>query len=155
MANKRPIGFWILMIIGIFICVMLLLGQMMSFINYGFTVSIGLQESEDMVGEVGVAVNKSFGVGDTIIYLPILVIGIVGLWLGKNWGLFAMTGALGITAYWPMVCMFFILFARGAPGFNFAKSTASAYAIFLTALTIYGLWGLWYLYKNRKILVEE
>ena len=85
MTNRRPIGFWVLMILGMLFSVMLLLGQTMSFINYDFTVSIGLQESKDVVSEMGVAINKGFGVGDTIIYLPLLVIGIVGLWLRKKW----------------------------------------------------------------------
>ena len=153
MANKRPIGFWVLMILGVFILLMLLVGQMMSFINYEFTVSIGLQESVAVVGEMGVAVNKGFGVGDTIIYIPLLVIGLVGLWIGKKWGIYAMVGALGITAYWPMVAIFLLLFARGSPGFNFTNFTS--YSILLTAFTLYGLWGLWYLYKNRKILAKE
>ncbi len=153
MTGKRTVGFWVLMVIGILLSAMLLLGQTMSFINYDFAVSIGLQESRDAVGEIGVAINKGFGVGDTIVYVPLLVIGIVGLWLKKKWGLFAMAGALGITAYWPMVCLFFLLFAKGSPGFNFTSFTS--YTILLTAITIYGLWGFWYLYKNRKILVEE
>lgn len=147
-------GFWVLMILGILFIAMLLAGQTMAFINYDFVVSIGLQESKDIVGEMGVAANKGFGVGDTIIYLPLLVIGIVGLWLGKKWGLFAMAGALGITAYWPMVCIFYLLFARGAPGFNFTNFTT--YAVLLTGFSVYGLWGLWYLYKNhREILATE
>jgi len=142
------------MILGMLFSVMILLGQTMSFINYDFTVSIGLQESRDVVGEMGVAINKGFGLSDTIIYLPLLVIGLVGLWLRKKWGLFAMVGALGITAYWPMVCLFFLLFARGSPGFNFTNFTS--YTILLTAFTVYGLWGLWYLYKNhRKILATD
>ncbi len=68
------------------ILVILLIGQMMLFINYEFTVSIGLQESVDVIGEMGVAVNKGFGVGDTIIYMPLLIIGLVGLWYRKKWG---------------------------------------------------------------------
>ena len=126
---------------------------MMSFINYEFTVSIGLQESVEVVGEMGVAVNKGFGVGDTIVYIPLLVIGLVGLWIRKKWGIYAMVGALGITAYWPMVAIFLLLFAKGAPGFYFTNFTS--YSILLTAFTFYGLWGLWYLYKNREILVKE
>lgn len=153
MTGRRPIGFWILTILGIFILVLLLIGQMMSFINYEFTVSIGLQESVDVVGEMGVAVNKGFGVGDTIIYIPLLLIGLVGLWIRKRWGIYAMAGALGITAYWPMVAIFILLFARGTPGFNFTKYTF--YSILLTAFTVYGVWGILYLYKNREILVKE
>ena len=153
MAYKRPVGFWVLMILGVFILLMLLVGQMMSFINYEFTVSIGLQESVDVVGEMGVAVNKAFGVGDTIIYIPLLVIGLVGLWSRKKWGIYAMVSALGITAYWPMVIIFFLLFAKGTPGFSFTNFTS--YYVLLTAFTLYGLWGLWYLYKKREVLVKE
>ena len=152
MINKRTIGFWILMIFGILILVMLLIGQMMSFINNEFTVSIGLQESVDVIGEMGIAVNKGFGVGDTIIYIPLLVIGLLGLWIKKEWGVFAMASALGITAYWPMVSIFLLLFAKGSPGFNFTNFTS--YAIILIAFTIYGIWGLWYLYKKRNILAQ-
>ena len=145
---NRPFGFWILIIAGFLLLVMLLVGQMMSFINYEFTVSIGLQESEDVVGEMGVALNKGFGVGDTIIYIPLLIFGLLGLLSGKRWGLFAMTGALAITSYWPMVCLFFLLFAKGISGFHFTEYLS--YSIILLLITIYGLWGLWYLYRRSN-----
>ena len=153
MGKRRTVGFWIVIIVGILLLLMLILGQMMAFINYDFAVSIGLQESKDIIGEMGVAVNKGFGVGDTIIYTPLLVFGLIGLWFRKRWGVFVMASALAITAYWPMVSIFFLLYARGIPGFNFTNFVF--YAIMLTLITLYGLWGLWYLYKNRKILVNE
>jgi len=84
MNNKRTVGFWILMIIGLLILAMLFFGQMMSFINYDFTVSIGLQEPVNVIGEMGVALNKGFGLGDTIIYIPLLIIGLLGLWFKKS-----------------------------------------------------------------------
>lgn len=153
MKNKRPIGIWFLMIIGMINLVMLFIGQMMAFINYDFTVSIGLQEPSNVVGAMGVAVNKGFGVGDTIIYIPLLIIGLFGLWFYKSWGIYVMLGALGITAYWPMVNLFILLFAKGTPGFYF--SDYISYTILLTFITVYGLWGMWYLYKNRKTLSIE
>lgn len=153
MSNKRTIGFWVLIIVGILLLLMLILGQMMAFINYDFAVSIGLQESKDIIGEMGVAVNKGFGVGDTIIYIPLLVFGLIGLCFRKIWGVFAMASALAITAYWPMVSLFSLVYARGTPGFNFTNFVS--YTIMLTSITLYGLWGLWYLYKNRKILANE
>jgi len=153
MSNKRTAEFWIVIIIGILLLLMLILGQMMAFINYDFAVSIGLQESKDIIGEMGIAVNKGFGVGDTIIYIPLLVFGLMGLWFRKMWGVFAMVSALAITAYWPMVSIFLLLYARGTPGFNFTDF--ASYMIVLIPITLYGLWGLWYLYKNRKILVNE
>jgi hypothetical protein len=153
MSDKRTIGFWILQIFGIIILLMLIAGQMMSFINYDFTVSIGLQESVDDIGEIGVAVNKAFGVGDTFIYLPLLFFGLVGLWIKKNWGLFAMLSALGITVYWPLVNLFIILFAEDAPGFDYPNFTSVA--VILILIIIYGLWGLWYLFKNRNMRMPD
>lgn len=153
MAAKRTKGFWIIMIMGKLLLLILIVGQMMAFINYDFTVSIGLQESKDIIGEMGVAVNKGFGVGDTLIYTPILAIGLIGLWLRKMWGVFAMVGALAITAYWPMVSIFILIYAKDVPGFNFTNYVS--YSILLSAITMYGIWGMWYLYKNRKILVYE
>jgi hypothetical protein len=151
--TRRPIGFWILVIIGFFFLAMLFLGQMMSFIDYEFTVSMGLQESSEVIGKMGVAVNKGFGAGDTIIYLPLLLTGLVGLLIRKKWGVYATAAAMGITAYWPMVSLFILLFARGTPGFHFTNY--KTYAILLTVFTLYGLWGLGYLYRNRHQLAEE
>ena len=153
MSIKREIGFWILMIPGFLILLMLILGQMIAFINYEFTVSVGLQESVDIIGEYGVASNKAFGVGDTIIYLPLLIFGLLGLWKNKTWGVFTMIGALAITAYWPMVNLFFVYFATGLPGFNFIDYIT--YTIVLSLITIYGIWGMWYIYCNRKTLSIE
>ena len=152
MKSDGAVGFWILMVIGILVLIMLFLGQMMSFINYEFTVATGLQESVNVIGEMGVAVNKGFGVGDTIIYIPLLIMGLVGLWIRKEWGIFTMAGALGITAYWPMVVLFTLIFAKGSPGFNFTNYRS--YTIILTLITIYGIWGLVYLIRRRKVLVR-
>jgi len=131
----------------------LVLGQTMSFIDYNFTVALGLQEPKEIVGEMGVAVNKGFGVADTIIYAPLLLAGLIGFWQRKRWGLWALGGALAITAYWPLVCLFFLFFAKGSPGFNF--SSYLSYTIILVSNTLYGLWGLWYLYKNYDFLLDR
>jgi hypothetical protein len=151
--KNRTIGFWIIMTTGILLLVELVIGQTMSFVDYDFAVSIGLQESKDIVGEMGVAINKGFGVGDTIIYIPILTLGLIGLWSRRMWGVFAMAGVFAITAYWPMVNLFFLLFAKSIPGFNFTNFTL--YTIILTIITLYALWGLWYLYTHRNTLAPQ
>ncbi len=153
MSNKREIGFWVLMIPGLLILFMLIFGQMISFIDYDFTVSLGLQESVNVIGEFGVASNKAFGVGDTLIYLPLLILGLIGLWQKKGWGLIAMVGALAITAYWPIVNLFFLYFAKDLPGFNFTDFVS--YTIVLSLISIYGLWGMWYIYRNGITLSIE
>jgi hypothetical protein len=125
---------------------------MISFINYDFTVSIGFQEPVNMIGEMGVAVNKAFGVGDTIIYIPLLILGLLGLWLKKSWGVYSMLCALSITSYWPIVSLFILFFAKEIPGFSSHYISYSMVAIFFM---IYGLWGIWYIYKNRKVLSTD
>ena len=153
MSDTRTTGFWIIMIVGMLFLVGLVLGQTMSFVDYDFVVSIGLQESKDMVGDMGVAINKGFAVGDTIIYIPLLVLGLTGLWLRRTWGVFAMVGVFAITAYWPIVCIFFVLFAKSTPGFNFTDFTC--YGTMLPLIALYALWGLWYLYTHRDMLANE
>ena len=153
MKKTGAVGFWILIIMGILILLLLFLGQMMSFINYEFTVKMGLQESVNVISEMGVAMNKGFGVGDTVVYIPLLVLGLVGLWIRKEWGIITMAAALGITAYWPIVAYVTLVFAKGSPGFHF--SNYASYAVLLSIITIYGIWGVVYLIRRRKDLVRH
>ncbi|MBF0429635.1 MAG: hypothetical protein HQK83_00025 [Fibrobacteria bacterium] len=152
MLKERTAGYWTIMVIGILLLLELCIGQAMAWINYEFAVSIGLQESMEKVGETLVAVNKGFGVGDTIVYIPILILGLIGLWLRTNWGVTAMIAAMGITVYWPVTCMYILLYARGIPGFNFTDFCS--YGIILSAISCFGIWGMWYLNKNSKKLIK-
>ncbi len=152
MNETRNIGFWILISLGILLTIMLLIGQTFSLINYDLTVSLGLQESVEEVSEVGVAWAKGFAFGDTIIYLPLLLIGIIGLLKRKSWGFYSMFGALAITVYWPIVSLSTIFIGRTALNLNSDKYVS--YSIILPLIAIYGLWGMWYLHKNRNKFVN-
>ncbi len=124
----------------------------MAVINYDFTVSIGLQESINEITEVGVALNKGFGLGDTVFYIPLFIIGIVGLLKRVALGIYTMFGAMAVTVYWPIVCLSTLFYAEGAPGFHFTDYTS--YSVILSLISLYGLGGLWFLYKNRDKLVQ-
>lgn len=150
---KRTTGFWILVSIGVILNLIYLLGQTMAIINYDFAVSIELQEPVNEITEVGVASNKGFGFGDTFFYMPLFVVGIIGLLKKSAWGLYAMFGAMAITIYWPLVGLSTVFYAKGAPGWHFADYTS--YSILLTSIAIYGIWGLWFLYTNRANLVQD
>lgn len=150
MDQTRGLGYWVLIIGSILLLIMLIAGQMMAFINYDLAVSLGLQESGTTVGARGVAMNKGFGLGDTIIYTPLMVIGVWGLFAGKRIGYYCMIGAMAITAYWPMVSLFILIFSKGGPDFNFTD--LGVYTVLLTLITLFGLWGMYYLYdKVRSI----
>lgn len=152
MRNSTKIKFWILIVTAIFLTCIYICGQTMAFINYDFTVAMELQEPAEEITEVGVAFNKGFGFGDTVVYIPILLAGIIGMIRKKYWGLFLMSGALAITIYWPVVCLSTLLFAKGSPGFNF--SDYLSYSILLSIICIYGLWGLLFIYRNRNELIK-
>lgn len=137
MNHKTTISFWILIGLGILLNIIYLLGQTMAIINYDFTVSVGLQESANEITEVGVALNKGFGFGDTVFYIPIYLLGIIGLLKRKILGLYAMIGAMAITVYWPIVCLATVFYARHAPGFHFADYTS--YSIILSIISLYGI----------------
>ncbi|MFC1771598.1 hypothetical protein ACFLZV_06910, partial [Candidatus Margulisiibacteriota bacterium] len=87
--NKKNISFRILISIAILLVIFFLLGQTMALFNYDLTVKLGLQESVNEVGKIGVAYAKGFGFGDTIIYLPLLIAGIIGLLKNRKWGIFS------------------------------------------------------------------
>ena len=151
MKKKFSSGFWILIVIAILLNLMYLLGQTMAMIDYELTVSLGLQESVREISEVGVAFNKGFGFGDTFIYIPLFIIGIIGLLRRRSIGLYCMIGALAITAYWPAVCMSALYFAKGAKDFHF--SSYPEYTVMLSLICFYGLWGMWYVVKNKEKLI--
>jgi hypothetical protein len=147
--SKKKTGFWILIGFGILLSLLLLFGQTLALIDYDLTVTLGLQESVTEVGKVGIAYAKGFGFGDTVIYLPLLVAGIIGLLKNKNWGYFLMFGALAITSYWPLVCLYAVF--SDTVAITLTPDEYLSYSILLTLITIYGLWGMWYIIilKNK------
>ena len=68
--TKRPVAFWFIILFLALSIVLLVLGQTISVLDYDLTVWIGLQESPAEVGAHGVQVNRAFGAGDTIVYIP-------------------------------------------------------------------------------------
>ena len=121
MKINRTIGFWILISVGILLNLIYLLGQTMVVINYNFTVSLGLQEHVNEITEIGVALNRGFGLGDTLLYIPLFIIGIIGIFWRSERGLYAMFAAMGITVYWPIVCLSTVFFAKSASAWHFTN----------------------------------
>lgn len=140
-------SFWILISIASILVLMFLAGQTLGVFNYDLAVSIGMQESENEIGKIGIAFAKGFGFADTVIYLPLFIIGIIGLFKNKRWGKYAMFGALAISVYWPIVHLYAIFSDKIAITLKPEKYTY--YPIILSFIVIYGLWGMRYLYKKQ------
>ena len=145
---EKSLGFRTLIFIGIFLNIMLVAGQTFSLIDYDLTVSLGLQESAAEITDAGIAFAKGFAFGDTVLYIPLFVLGIVGLLKQRPWGFFSMFGALAVTAYWPAVNLFAVYAGRDT--MHLAADKYISYSILLPLIALYGLWGMWFLYVNRK-----
>ena len=138
---KRDINFWLIQAPGWLLLLYLIYAQAIPAFNYETGVIMGTQEAAEVVSEVGVAFWYGFAFGDLIAYIPLLAIGLIGYWLGKSWGRVILGAALGVTVYWPVVCLAAVVAARDATGWNLANETP--YWIVLPLITLWGAWGLW------------
>jgi hypothetical protein len=139
-TNKRGFSFWALQIPGWLLLIYLIYAQGITAFNYDLGVTMGTQEPAETVTEVGTAFWYGFALGDLLTYIPILVVGLVGHLRAVQWWRIAMAAALGITVYWPIVCLTAMVDARDAAGWNL--SNEAPYWIVLTLIAAWGIWGL-------------
>jgi len=151
-SNNRPVVFWIFSIFLSLSIILMLIGQTISVFNYDLTVDLGLQESIEQVGEYGVQVNRAFGAGDTVVYIPLLIASLVGLWLRKRWALIATAAAAGVSAYWPITVTFIMLFLPGTSGYNYFPGPKIW--LFVGAYFLFGICGFIYLIIRGEILLQ-
>ena len=145
---KRSSGFWLLHIPGWFLLAYLIYAQAIPAFDYELGTAMGTQESAEQITEVGTAFWYGFAVGDLLIYIPLLALGLVTDLLKKQWSNIALAAALGITVYWPVVCLAAIADARGAAGWTLTNETD--YWIVLPVIALWGTWELWYLVSSKR-----
>lgn len=138
---KRDISFWLLQGPGWLLLCYLIYAQAIPAFNYDLGVAMGTQESAEQISDVGVAFWYGFAFADLVTYIPLLAIGLVGHWIGKTWGHALLAAALGITVYWPVVCLAAVVTARDATGWHLENETP--YWIVLPLIALWGVWGLW------------
>lgn len=140
---KRSPAVWVIICFLILSVVPLLLGQTTSLFAYEFAVGIGLQESIDEVTAFGVEMNRAFGVADTVVYIPLMVVALVGLRRKKRWAVPITAAVMGISVYWSLTMTALLLFARDVPGYTLVPGIE--YWVFLGAHVIFGVLGIIYL----------
>jgi hypothetical protein len=139
-TSKREASFWALQIPGWLLLIYLIYAQGITAFRYDLGVAMGTQEPVEMITEVGAAFWYGFAFGDLLTYIPILLVGLLGHLRAARWGRTWMAAALGITVYWPIVCLAALVHARGAPGWNIADETP--YWVVLPMIAAWGAWGL-------------
>ncbi len=135
--------FWSIQIPGWLLIAYLIVAQCMSAVSYSLGERMGTQEPARNITEVGVAFWWALAFADLVFYTPLLVTGLIGHWLGAMWGPIVLGAALGITVYWPVVCLATVRRARHAKGWSLPKERD--YWIVLPVIAAWGVWGLWVL----------
>ncbi|MHC4799907.1 MAG: hypothetical protein ACYTF1_25000 [Planctomycetota bacterium] len=150
--TNRPTSFWVIIVFLIASMALLLMGQTMALFNYEFAVKLGLQEDVKEVSEFGVQINRAFGAGDTLVYIPLMAISLVGLYLRKRWSLITTAAVMGISAYWATTVAFTLVFLPGVQSYNLVPGPE--YWLFVGAYIIIGIWGVVYLIFRGDNLIS-
>lgn len=146
--DKRDSGFWFIQVPGWLLCLYLVYAQAIPAFNYDLGVTMGTQEPASRITEIGTAFWYGFALGDLLIYIPLLAAGLAGHWQRNNRGQVLLAAALGITVYWPIVCLAAVADARGAPGWQIDNE--AVYWVVLPAISLWGMVGLVLLIRSRR-----
>lgn len=146
MHRVTPLGYWFLVSFLTVSILLMLAGQTMAVLNYDLVASLGLQESPEEIGAFGVQMNRAFGAGDSVVYIPLMVFSIVGLLRRRFWSIVTTSAVAGVSLYWSITIGFLLVFAPGVPGY--AVQPGPEYPVFLGAYAVFGAWCLVYLAKR-------
>ena len=153
MPQTSRSAFLVLQIPGWLLLLYLVVAQGVSALDYDLGVRMGTQEPADGITEVGVAFFYGFAFADLVLYIPLLAAGLNGQLRGAAWSRIVLAAALGITAYWPVVCLAAVVDVRGAPGWTLPGE--SAYWVVLPLIAAWGVLGLWILLRGARVALDE
>ena len=140
-TRKRGPRFWAVQVPGWLLVIYLIYAQGISAFDYQLGVTMGTQEPAEAITEVGAAFWYGFAFGDLLIYIPILLVGLIGHLRGSYWGRITLAAALGITVYWPIVSLAALVDARDAAGWHVSSETP--YWVVCLLIAAWGAVGLW------------
>ncbi len=146
--RDRGAAFWFVQGPGWALTAYLVYAQAIPAFDYELGVRMGTQEPAEHITRVGTAFWYGFAFADLVIYIPLLALGLVGHWLRWRWAPPVLGAALGITVYWPVVCLAAVASARGADGWHLADETA--YWIVLPLIVLWAVVALWQLAWERE-----
>lgn len=153
MANyRRPAAFWFLVVFLAVSVILMLAGQTLGVFNYELAARLGLQEKPEEMTDFGVQVNRAFGVADTVVYLPLILASLIGLWLRKRWSLLTTAAFFGASAYWTVTVTFILLFLPGVSGYT--NVPGPEIWLFIGTYMVVGVLGLVYLIRRGDELLS-
>jgi hypothetical protein len=150
--SKRSAAYRVIVGFLAFDLIFLLAGQTLCLFDYDFTVRMGLQEDSKAIGEYGIQVNRAFGLGDTVVLIPLTALALIGLVLKKRWALTALAAAMGVTLYWPFVCIGLFSFLDGVAGYTLVPGFT--YWVAFGLHMGFALWTLLYIAFRGQALLD-
>jgi len=150
-AGRSP-GFWVVVVFLGASIVLMLVGQTLGVFNYELAARMGLQEKPEEMTDFGVQVNRAFGAADTVVYLPLIVISLVGLILRKRWSLLVTAAFFGASAYWTVTVTFMLLFLPGVAGYS--NVPGPEIWLFIGTYMVAGVVGLLYIVFRGEELIR-
>jgi hypothetical protein len=130
------IAFWIIQVPGWLLFAYLVVAQCTAALSYSFGVKMGTQEPAERITAIGVGFFKGFAGGDLVFYTPLLGLGLFGHAVGASWTDLILGAALGVTIYWPIVCLWAVRAVRGSAGWSLPQE-----AQYWVVLPIIAAWG--------------
>lgn len=152
--SHRPLGFWAIAVFLAVSILVILAGQTLAVFNYELAARFGLQESLEQVGERGVKVNTAFAIADTLVYVPLMVASLIGMFRERRWALATVAAFGGASAYWATTVGFMLLLLPGSPDYHY--SPRPEIWAFVGTYLIAGIWILLYLvFRGDQFLSDS
>ena len=151
-STGRSIGFWVIVVFLAVSVGLMLVGQTLGVFNYELAARMGLQEKPEEMTDFGVQVNRAFGAADTVVYIPLMVVSMIGLWLRKRWSLLTTAAFFGVSAYWTATVTFIFLFLPGVEGYS--NVPGPEIWLFIGTYMFAGVLGLLYIVFRGEELIR-
>jgi hypothetical protein len=153
MQNRRqPLIYWFMIVFLGFSVALMLVGQTLGTFNYELAESLGLQEKRSEMTDFGVEVNRAFGAADTVVYIPLMVVSMLGLWYRRKWVLMTLAAVCGASVYWTATVTFMLLFLPGVSGYS--NVPGLEIWLFIGSYFLFGTWGLWVVIFRGEQLIR-
>jgi len=151
-STGRSIAFWVIVVFLAVSVGLMLVGQTLGVFNYELAARMGLQEKPEEMTDFGVQVNRAFGAADTVIYVPLMLISLVGLILRKRWSLLITAAFFGASAYWTATVTFILMFLPGVAGYS--NVPGPEIWLFIGTYMVAGVLGLLYIVFRGEELIR-
>jgi hypothetical protein len=152
--TASPIAYYVIVTFLALSTVLMLISQTTPVFGYDLAVRLGFQKGADQITEVGVQTIRAFCVSDTVVFIPLTVLGLVGLLMKKRWAFYPTAAASGISIYWAIAYGLMVTNLQGTPGFHAVLEGPDW--VIMGAYVGFGVWSLLYLmFRGERLLAKR